>query len=366
MSNNGSDFDEDYINDYIYNLELNDKQKEVENKSYEDEKIDILKDKKENSWELKRNEVRKEFTKEFQKKSAKYIPPKINFKGDVSKRKLIKQIDFNDKFVSNLTLFKNYILITVESTLHFYTRDLALIFSDKFVGGKEEILSINPINDETIIFGTVDRILVLNFYEKKEKKITFEIIQEIKGSEFYCLNERLYKGDILIGGMDRKYAFYEVVNKKEKLSKTNKLQCVCKIDRVHNVYDDDCPGIVDLNNGRIFSWLNDDKNIKIIEYGIEPRIIKSMNGYGLHNAGLISDKYLLLIGLTLPKYYSWLMDTETLEIVHKWRTPQNDSFMYTLGENKFLYGSETRIGYDEFYVNEGKFIRKNIYNIKKI
>ena len=68
------------------------------------------------------------------------------------------------------------------------------------------------------------------------------------------------------------------------------------------------------------------------------------------------------MGLTLPKYYSWLMDTETLEIIYKWRTPQNDSFMCKLNENKFLYGSETRIGYDEFYVNEGKFIRKNIYN----
>jgi len=59
-----------------------------------------------------------------------------------------------------------------------------------------------------------------------------------------------------------------------------------------------------------------------------------MNGYRLHNAGLISDKYLLLMGLTLltlTKYYSWLMDTETLEIVHKWRSPQDDSFMCTLG-----------------------------------
>ena len=120
-------------------------------------------------------------------------------------------------------------------------------------------------------------------------------------------------------------------------------------------------GIVDLNNGRIFSWLNDDKNIKVIDYSPKQRIIKSMNGYGLHNAGLICDKYLLLMGLAYPKYHSWLMDTETLDIVKKWTTPQNDSFECSLGLNKFIYGSSYRIACDEFYVKDGDFIRKNVY-----
>ena len=79
--------------------------------------------------------------------------------------------------------------------------------------------------------------------------------------------------------MDRKYAFYEIINKNEKINKNNKIQCVYKIDKIHNVYDDDYPEIIDLNNGRILSWLIDDKNIKIIEYGHKPRIIKSINRY---------------------------------------------------------------------------------------
>ena len=353
---------EDFSND---NLDKENSDNEKDNSlsgSSEPEKKDSDSEKGEKSPEdVRRNEVRKEFTREFDKKLAKYIPPKIQFKGNLSKKKLIKEKDFNDKFVSNLTLFKNYILITMESALHFYTRDLTLIFDNKFVGAGEEILSLNPINDETIIFGTTDRVLVLNFYEKEEKKITFEIIQEIKDTEFYCLNEKLYKGEILIGGMDRQYAFYEIINKDEKISKDNQLQCIYKIEKVHNVYDDDCPGIVDLNNGRIFSWLNDDKNIKVIEYGLNPRIIKSMNGYGLHNAGLVCDRYILLMGLIYPKYYTWVMDTETLEIVYKWKTPHNDSFMCTLSENKFLYGDDKRMAYDEFSVKDGKFERKNIY-----
>jgi len=121
------------------------------------------------------------------------------------------------------------------------------------------------------------------------------------------------------------------------------------------------PGVEDLNNGRIFSWLNDDNNIKIIEYFPTQRIIKNMNGYGLHNARLICDKYLLLMGLTYPIYNSWLMDTETLDIVKEWKTPQNDCFNCSLGLNKFIYSSTYRIACDEFIVKNGKFIRKNLY-----
>ena len=93
--------------------------------------------------------------------------------------------------------------------------------------------------------------------------------------------------------------------------------------------------IVDLNNGRLFSWLNDDNNnIKVIDYFPKQRIKKSKNGYTLHNAGLICDKYLLLMGLTYSKYHCWLMDTQTLDIVKKWTTPHNDSFNYSLSLKK--------------------------------
>ena len=64
------------------------------------------------------------------------------------------------------------------------------------------------------------------------------------------------------------------MKKKEKVSKNNKFQLQFSIDLVHNVYDDDAPGIVDLNNGRIFSWLNDDKNIKVIEYSPSHKVIE--------------------------------------------------------------------------------------------
>jgi len=323
----------------------------------------------------KRNEVRKEFQINFEKKIAKYIPPKIIFKGDVSKRSLLTKKVFATEFgASNVILFKQYIVLTEESVLYFYNKIFKPIFSKNFFEDSkkeekeeeeeeedEEILSLNAIDDQTIVIGATDKVRIVNFYEKKRNQITYEIIQEIKDTKFYAINKKLSNGYLLLGGIDRKYAFYELKDKNSKISANNQYKLISKINLVHNVYDDDCPGVEDLNNGRILSWLNDDNNIKIIEYFPNQRIIKSMNGYGLHNAGLICDKYLLLMGLTYPKYYTWLMDTETLEIVKLWKTPQNDCFNCSLGLNKFIYSSTYRIACDELIVKNGKFIRKNLY-----
>ena len=123
------------------------------------------------------------------------------------------------------------------------------------------------------------------------------------------------------------------------------------------------PDCIDLNNGRIFSWVNDVHNIKIIEYFPEQKIIMSKNGFQLHNAGLICDKYIILMGLQYPQYDSWVMDTETLEIVKHWITPQNDSFIQCFKENIFFYSSTSRIACDEFIAKDGEFIRKNLYEV---
>ena len=73
----------------------------------------------------------------------------------------------------------------------------------------------------------------------------------IKDTKFYTLNEKLLNGYLLVCGFDRKYAFYELENKNEKVSANNKYKLVNKIDLVHNVYDD-APEIIDLNNGKVF------------------------------------------------------------------------------------------------------------------
>ena len=202
---------------------------------------------------------------------------------------------------------------------------------------------------------------------KKINKFSNEVIQEIKDSNYYNLNTKLSYGFLLLGGIDKKYGFFQPVHKKEKISKYNKFELIFKIHKVHDNDHDNISVVVDLNNGRIFSCLRVDENIKVIEYYRKikpnrPRIIKSMNEYKLDNAVLLCDKYLLLIEAKyLEKYYFWLMDTETLEIVYKFTIPQYISFMCVLSENKVLFGSFTRLAIDEFSYADEKFILKTIF-----
>ena len=112
------------------------KEKDIEE---DDKKSD---DAKENNDDKKRNEVRKVLKLKFEKKIAKYIPPKIIFKGNVSKRSLISRKTFKAKYgASNLILFNNYIVLTEESVLYFYNKIFKMIFSKNIVDkNKEEIL----------------------------------------------------------------------------------------------------------------------------------------------------------------------------------------------------------------------------------
>ena len=284
----------------------------------------------------------------------------------MSKRKIIKELNFDKKYISNLILFKNYILLAVDKSLHFYDQTLKLIFEYKIQYYLEKDLSLTNYNDETIIMRIEGIVIVINFYEKN-KQIFYEVIQEIKDNSHYNLNTKLSYGFLLLGGIDKKYGFFQPVHKKEKISKYNKFELIFIIHKVHNNDDDSTSFVADLNNGRIFSCLIDDSNIKVIEYyrtskPNRPRIIKSMNGYNVHNAGLLCDKYLLLMGLKYFKVsYFWLMDTETLEIVYNLNTPQYNSFMCVLSENRVLYGSKTRLAIDEFSYADEKFIQKTIF-----
>ena len=311
----------------------------------------------------KRNEVRQEFTLQFEKKLAKYIPPKMKFEGDLRKKTLVNKALCPDKYSSDITIFKNYFLYTYQETLKILNKDLKNVYSEPITDNGNEIFGLIPVNNEYIIVVASDKVRIIFLNLEKEDKISYEVIQEIKETEYYCYSKILNNGYLLLAGGDRKYYFYDLEKPEQKFGKDNKYKLIGKVDDVHNVYDDDFPYCIDLNNGRILSWLNDDKNIKIIEYYPEQKIIMSKNGLQLHNAGLISDKYIILMGLTYPQYDSWLMDTETLEIVKHWVTPQNDSFVECYKENVFFYSSTSRIACDELIIKNGEFIRNNIYEV---
>ena len=331
------------------------------NKSFSGKKSDSGNE-DEDEEDKKRDEVRVEFTLDFEKKLAKYIPQKIQFEGDLRKRQLITMKVLEDKYSSGLLLFNDYIIYTSSGVLKILNKELKLVFSAKIIDkGDHEIFGTKIINDETIIIVASDKARIIHLNVEKQDAISYEIIQEISLTEFYCISEILNNGYLLLAGGDRKYYFYDLEKPGQKITKENQYKLIGSVEKVHNVYDDDFPDVIDLNNGRIFSWLNDDGNIKVIEYYPNQKIIMSKNGITLHDAGLINDKYIMLMGLLYPQYDSWLMDTETLQIVKHWVTPQNDSFVISFKENQFFYSSTSRIALDEFIVKDGEFIRKNIY-----
>ena len=298
-------------------------------------------------------------------KYAKFIPPKIEFKGDLTKMQVKNEIDFGDQYLSRLIIFKGYIILNFENGIAFYEKETyTKIFQENF--STDDISSIKIIDDDTILLTAIDKTRIIRFKEEEPKKITYQIIQEITDTDFYYIGEILSNGLLLLAGGDKKYVFYQLENyvADRRVSEINLFKKIGEIENVHNVYNDDVARVIDLNSGYLFSMMNDDKNIKIIQYEGEFKIIKSIDGYQLHDACLISDKYIVLKGLRLPQYYTWLFDVEKLEVVKEWETPENDGLVYCISENKFFTSSTLSFGISVIEKKNEDFEMKEIYRIK--
>ena len=295
-------------------------------------------------------------------KYAKFIPPKIEFKGDLTKMQVKNKIDFGDQYLSRLIIFKGYIILNFENGIAFYEKETyKKIFQENF--STDDISSIKIIDDDTILLTAIDKTRIIRFKEEEPKKITYQIIQEITDTDFYYIGEILSNGLLLLAGGDKKYVFYQLENyvADRRVSEINLFKKIGEIENVHNVYNDDVARVIDLNSGYLFSMMNDDKNIKIIQYEGEFKIIKSIDGYQLHDACLISDKYIVLKGLRLPQYYTWLFDVEKLEVVKEWETPENDGLVYCISENKFFTSSTLSFGISVIEKKNEDFEMKEIW-----
>lgn len=298
-------------------------------------------------------------------KYAKFIPPKIEFKGDLSKMQVKNKIDFGDQYISRLLIFKGYIILNVENGIAFYEKETyTKVFQENF--STDDISSIKIIDDDTILLAAIDKTRIIRFKEEEPKKITYQIIQEITDTDYYYIGEILSNGLLLLAGGDKKYVFYQLENyvADRRVSEINLFKKIGEIENVHNVYNDDVARVIDLNSGYLLSMMNDDKNIKIIQYEGEFKIIKSIDGYQLHDVCLISDKYVVLKGLRLPQFYTWLFDVEKLEIVKEWETPENDGFVYCISENKFFTSSTLSFGISVIEKKNDDLEMKDIYRIK--
>ena len=294
-------------------------------------------------------------------KYAKFIPPEIELKGNIEKMEILSKVILGYTFAHSPFFFMGYYVFRMDKSVVFYnSTTYTQVFKEDFTN--DELFVVKKLDDDTLLINDNEKAKIVRFYENEPKKITYEIIQEFKDTEFYYLGEILSNGLLLLGGLDKKYSFYRLEHHEadKKVNKNNLYKKIGELNDVHNVYDDDVPHIIDLNSGYLFSMMNDDKNIKLIQYEGDFKIIKSWDGYTLHDAGLISDKYIVLKGLTYPEYFTWLLDLEKLEIVKTWKTPNNDSFVQVIAKNKFLTGTDNRFALQEIKEENGDFVLNDL------
>lgn len=141
----------------------------------------------------------------------------------------------DDKYASNLKMFKNYFIYYTSNALKILNKDLKLVFSVKIIQDENELFGIIIINDESIGLVYSDKVRLMHLKEEKTDQFTYEIIQEMKETEFYCLGNILNNGYLLLAGGDRKYRFYDLEKNDQKFGKNNIYKLIGNIEKVHNV-----------------------------------------------------------------------------------------------------------------------------------
>ena len=290
--------------------------------------------------------------------------PKIEFKGDITKMKILHKIPYEAYHLDRILLFKNYFLINQGKGIAFVEKDTyKIIFSQKIE--VEEIQEINIIDEDTFIIVAFDKLRIIRFEEKEPKKFAYEIIQEICETELYYAGMILSNGLLLAAGEDEKFSFYklEKYDIDKKLSKNNLYKKIGEVENVHKVLMEDLPRIIDLKNGFIISFTNCFSDIAVVQYNKEFTLIKKIieNTLEWDTAELISDKYVLFTGVGNGVCNTCLFDVEKLELVNTWDHDDRIFFLHAIGKNKFFEGNDKQFKLCELKEDNGEFIIKEIF-----
>ena len=296
-------------------------------------------------------------------KLAVFNSPKIEFKGDITKMKVLYKIPFETSHLDKIVLFKNYFLVNLGNGIAFLEKNTyKIIFKQELE--VEEIVGINIIDEDTLIIVAFDKLRIIRFEEKEPKKFTYEIIQEICDTELYYAGIILSNGLLLAAGEDEKYSFYklEKYDTDQKVSKNNLYKKIGEVGNVHKVLIEDLPTIIDLNNGFTISFTHCDSDIAVVQYDEGIKLVKKIieQKYEWDTAELISDKYVLFKALGTPDYNTCLFDVEKLELVKTWDTDIRDNFIQPISQNKFFAGSDKRFTLCELKEDNDEIIIKEI------
>ncbi len=143
-------------------------------------------------------------------KLAKFIAPNIEFKGDITKMKLLHKIPFDFFRADKILFFKGYLLLNTGNAIALLEHETyKTIFKQEFE--TDEIKTINKIDEDSLIIVT-DKIIIIKFEENQPKNITYEIIQEICETNLYYAGLILSNDLLLIAGEDQKFVFYQLEN----------------------------------------------------------------------------------------------------------------------------------------------------------
>ena len=297
------------------------------------------------------------------RKLAEFIAPKNDFKGDITKMKILHKIPFNFFQANKLLFFKEYILLNTGNGIALLEKETyKTIFQQEF--DTDAIITMNKIDEDSLIIAALDKIRIIKIEENQQKNFTCEIIQEICDTCLYYAGLILSNNLLLVAGEDQKFVFYQLenYNTDKKLSKNNLYKKIGEIDNVHNVLEEDLPNVIDLNNGLLFSYTHCGADIKICRYEGEFKLIKNIvDIYEWDIAELISNKYVILKGLGEPDYSICLFDVEKLELVKTWETSNRDCFIQPISENKFFTGSIERFAICELKEENNDITLNDVY-----
>ena len=106
-------------------------------------------------------------------KYGKFIPPKIEFKGDITKMKVVTKVKLGYAFASRPIIFKGYLVFHFDKSLAFYNQNTFNLIS-KFAFAEEddedEIFSFKEIDEDTLLITNNTSARFVRFSESEPKK----------------------------------------------------------------------------------------------------------------------------------------------------------------------------------------------------
>ena len=357
-------------NQFIIKTSLNDKEINIKhfNIQYDDSKLEKIinisnEEKKDDEDDKNDNEcneinVRKSFfgiktssklglNNKINKRININSPP-IIFKGNINSLTEKKIIFCEPDFVHNLLIFQNHLLTSLSNKVTlFEMKRYEKVFDNKL--SEEEIVSIIKIDENNIALVLFHGCKIINLYYSSAKKFNYNIIQNIVYDEGFYNGLLLSNDNLFFGTYDGNFLFYKLnnYNINKIVSNSNLYEKIYEFNNIQNVSDMQSPGFLDLKNGKLVTWMIDDKIMKIINYE-SLEIIKIIKDYPIYDGCLINEKYAILKISENEKegesnLLTLLFDIENLIITQKFDSSDFEYGVVWINRNKYISFNEEEI-----------------------